>query len=163
MCSNCCCFNLIAPFDTDDRCQKATFAVLHAMIDIAAQKPSAVAPANQPPSSWRSTHLPIWDKSDRGTAATATSMRSQGSVQRQLDVYMYTSDAPIARSACPLVVENKSHLLPRHRWGGTAAAICSSDVSHQRVLVLTCWWRRHKRNQLSPSWADRVLFLMENL
>ena len=153
----------LAAFDTDDRRQKATSAVLHAMLDIAAvQQPSAVAPVNVPSSS-TSTHPSIWDKLDLGAASTTTSMRSQGSMQHELD--LYTSDAPIARSACPLQWWKTNHTaypviaqLARRLLSVPATSVASERLFSRAGDVIT-----KKRNQLSPSCADRVLFLMENL
>ena len=123
----------------------------------------AVAPPPATPSTSSAPRPSIWDKLDRGAAATATSTRSQGSVQHELE--LYTSDAPIARSACPLQwwkTNSTSYPLigevARRLLSVPATSVASECLFSRAGDVIT-----KKRNQLSPSCADRVLFLMENL
>ena len=158
----------LSPFDTDDRHQKAMTATIAAMQSVVALQsaPSVATPPPEPvPSTSAQTNATsIWDKLDRQTPTTVTpATRSSASLQHELDLYV--ADPNIPRSACPLQWwQSHTSTFPvvaevaRRMLSIPATSVASERLFSKAGDVIT-----KKRNQLSPSCADRVLFLMENL
>ena len=78
---------------------------------------------------------------------------------------LYTGDVPTVRSVCPLQwwkTNRTSYpvIAELARW---LLSVPATSVASERLFSRAGDVITKKRNQLSPSCADRVLFLMENL
>ena len=101
---------------------------------------------------------------DRQTPTTVTpATRSSTSLQHELNLYVANPNIP--QSACPLQWwQSHTSMFPivaevvRRMLSIPATSVASERLFSKAGDVIP-----KKRNQLSPSCADRVLFLMENL
>ena len=143
----------------------ATIAAMQSVVALQSAPSVATPPPEPVPSTSAQTNATsIWDKLDRQTPTTVTpATRSSASLQHELDLYV--ADPNIPRSACPLQWwQSHTSTFPvvaevaRRMLSIPATSVASERLFSKAGDVIT-----KKRNQLSPSCADRVLFLMENL
>lgn len=155
------CFKL-APFDTDERREKTTAAVMDAM---RRASPTAADEQQAPDTSAATAStgpVSIWDKLDSGIRSAAQQTRSDG-VQRELQANL--AGANIDRRQCPLegwgLHKNAFPtvaIVARRLLGIPATSVASERLFSKAGDVIT-----KKRNRLAPGKAEQLVLLMENL
>jgi len=153
----------IAPFDGQDRHQRALLCTEQVMETVAAVVTATPSPSPQPTASSSEAMLSIWSKIDINSAAPAASGRSQESIRHELELYV--ADPTIDHNQCPLrwwAANNKTYPLvaevARHLLAIPATSVASERLFSKAGDVIT-----KKRNQLAPTKADHLVFLMDNL
>jgi len=150
-----------APFDDQDRRQRALSYTVQAMEETVAADAPSPSPSPQPTAS--SSVMSIWSKLDRNISATAAPGRSRESIQHELDLFV--AEPTIHRDQCPLqwwAANQKSYPLVAE-IARRLLAIPATSVPSERLFSKAGDVITKKRNRLDPTKADRVIFLMENL
>ena len=157
----------LAPFDTDDRRQRAVEATVHA---IETMTPSPAASTSDPPATvvadQPATSLSLWSKLDMASTqspASTTTESRQDVIRRELQ--QFTDAAVIPRADCPLSwwARNKSTYPAVAVVARRLLAIPATSVPSERLFSKAGDVISKKRNRLAPSKADRIVFLMDNL
>jgi len=161
------------PFDSEGRLERAKQLTLQCMehsamtvIDPAVATggsgfgPSAPATQNQ------SNRPSIWDKFD--SASKTLSSTPAVAPQQELlcrELNMFLSEPPISRTACPLRwwANNQANYANIASVARRLLSVPATSVAKERLFSRAEDIMSKKRNQLAPSKADRIIFLMDNL
>ena len=123
----------------------------------------ALSPSPSPQPTASSSVMSIWSKLDRNISVTAAPGRSRESIQHKLDLFV--AEPTIHHDQCPLLwwAENHKSYPLVAEIARRLLAIPATSVPSERLFSKDGDVITKKRNHLTPTKADHVIFLMENL